>query len=86
MNFVLTIIFNINSFDMKKNLFKEEIKKLQSLNCRIGRYFTLPDWKGYGKNDSAKVKNVFPADKIWKGYSKAFGRIKPAAEELEAAG
>lgn len=47
---------------MKKDIFKKEIEKLQSLNCRIGRYFTLPDWKGYGKNDSAKVKNVFPAD------------------------
>lgn len=86
MNFVLIIIFNINSFDMKKVIFKKETKKLQSLNCRIGRYFILPDWKGYGRNDSAKIKNVFPADGIWKGPSKAFGMLKPLADEWEVAG
>lgn len=86
MNFVPIIIFNGNSFEMKKDIFKKEIEKLQNLNCRIGRYFTLPDWKGYGKNDSAKVKNVFPADGTRKGYSKILGGIKPLMGELGTAG
>lgn len=86
MNFVLIIIFSKNSLIMKKDIFKKEIKKLQSLNCRIGRYFTLPDWKGYGKNDSAKVKNVFPAGVSRNKSASNFSRIKSLINECETGG
>jgi hypothetical protein len=62
---------------MEKNIIKEERVHQHSLNCRIGRFFVLPDQDGYGRNASAAAKNVFPADAASRIRTGSHCRVKP---------
>lgn len=62
---------------MKKNAIKKAKPKPYNLNCRIGRYFMLPDRDGYGRNTTAAVKNAYPADAVGTVRVKRHCRIKP---------
>jgi hypothetical protein len=74
---LIEIIDNSNSFEMKKSLLPGKMTKQHSLNCRIGRFFTLSDQHNYGRNASATAKSAFVADAAGIIRAGSHCRIKP---------